>query len=73
MAENATRHLHNFIPLRGSVARNPRMWSHYLSQAIELFGAKSEVLIGQHREWHHLNSTPCIGPSLSTLVRLSPT
>jgi len=36
------------IPLRGSVARDPRMWSRYLSQAIELFGAKSEVLIGQH-------------------------
>jgi alkyl sulfatase BDS1-like metallo-beta-lactamase superfamily hydrolase len=36
------------LPLRGSVARDPRMWSHYLSQAIELFGAKSEVLIGQH-------------------------
>ena len=48
MAENATRHLHNFIPLRGSVARDPRMWSYYLSRAIELFGAKSEVLIGQH-------------------------
>jgi alkyl sulfatase BDS1-like metallo-beta-lactamase superfamily hydrolase len=48
MAENATRHLHNFIPLRGSVARDPRMWSYYLSQAIELFGDKSDVLIGQH-------------------------
>src|SRR5271169_969383 len=45
MAENAMRHLHNFIPLRGSVARDPRMRSHYLSQAIELFGDKSEVLM----------------------------
>jgi linear primary-alkylsulfatase len=48
MAENATRHLHNFIPLRGSVARDPRMWSYYLAQAIALFGDKSDVLIGQH-------------------------
>jgi alkyl sulfatase BDS1-like metallo-beta-lactamase superfamily hydrolase len=48
MAENATHHLHNFIPLRGSVARDPRIWSHYLAEAIELFGDKSDVLIGQH-------------------------
>ena len=48
MAENATRHLHNFCPLRGAVVRDPRMWSHYLAQAVELFGARTEVLIGQH-------------------------
>ena len=48
MAENATHHLHNFIPLRGSVARDPRIWSHYLAEAIELFAGQSEVLIGQH-------------------------
>jgi alkyl sulfatase BDS1-like metallo-beta-lactamase superfamily hydrolase len=48
MAENATRHLHNFCPLRGAVVRDPRMWSHYIAQAIELFGAQSGVLIGQH-------------------------
>jgi alkyl sulfatase BDS1-like metallo-beta-lactamase superfamily hydrolase len=48
MAENATHHLHNFIPLRGSMARDPRIWSHYLAEAIELFGGKSDVLIGQH-------------------------
>ena len=48
MAENATRHLHNFCPLRGAVVRDPRLWSHYLAQAVELFGARTEVLIGQH-------------------------
>jgi alkyl sulfatase BDS1-like metallo-beta-lactamase superfamily hydrolase len=48
MAENATRHLHNFCPLRGAVVRDPRAWAHYLSQAIELFGVKTDVLIGQH-------------------------
>ncbi len=48
MAENATRHLHNFCPLRGAVVRDPRLWAHYLGQAIELFGAQTEVLIGQH-------------------------
>ncbi|MEQ9642230.1 MAG: alkyl sulfatase dimerization domain-containing protein [Alphaproteobacteria bacterium] len=48
MAENACRHLHNFCPLRGSVVRDPRMWSHYLGDAIERFGADVAVLIGQH-------------------------
>lgn len=48
MAENATRHLHNFCPLRGSVVRDPRIWSHYLGDAIERFGDTVEVLIGQH-------------------------
>ncbi|MFQ5974396.1 MAG: alkyl/aryl-sulfatase [Alphaproteobacteria bacterium] len=48
MAENATRHLHNFCPLRGSVVRDPRMWSHYLSQARAMFGDQTDVLIGQH-------------------------
>ncbi|HSH07044.1 MAG TPA: alkyl sulfatase dimerization domain-containing protein [Burkholderiales bacterium] len=48
MAENATRHLHNFCPLRGAVVRDPRLWSHYLAEALELFGAQAEVLIGQH-------------------------
>jgi alkyl sulfatase BDS1-like metallo-beta-lactamase superfamily hydrolase len=48
MAENACPVLHNFIPLRGAVARDPRVWSHYLAQAIELFGDTTDILIGQH-------------------------
>jgi alkyl sulfatase BDS1-like metallo-beta-lactamase superfamily hydrolase len=48
MAENATRHLHNFIPLRGAVARDPRLWSGYLSLAMEMFGPRTDVLIAQH-------------------------
>lgn len=48
MAENATHHLHNFIPLRGAVVRDPRMWSKYLAEAVELFGHKTDILIGQH-------------------------
>ena len=48
MAENATRHLHNFCPLRGAVVRDPRMWAHYLAEAREMFGDTVEVMIGQH-------------------------
>lgn len=48
MAENACPLLHNFIPLRGSVARDPRIWSKYVGDAIALYGPHTEVLIGQH-------------------------
>lgn len=48
MAENATPLLHNFCPLRGSEVRDPRMWSHYLADAVERFGERTEILIAQH-------------------------
>ena len=48
MAENTTRHLHNFIPLRGAVVRDPRIWSRHISDAMALFGEQTEILIGQH-------------------------
>ncbi|MBM3644439.1 MAG: MBL fold metallo-hydrolase [Alphaproteobacteria bacterium] len=48
MAENACPLLHNFIPLRGALARDPRVWSRYIDDAIELYGPGTEVLIGQH-------------------------
>ena len=48
MAENACPLLHNFIPLRGAVARDPRVWARYIGDAIEMYGPKTEVLIGQH-------------------------
>jgi alkyl sulfatase BDS1-like metallo-beta-lactamase superfamily hydrolase len=48
MAENACPVLHNFIPLRGAVARDPRIWAKYIGDAIALYGADTEILIGQH-------------------------
>ena len=48
MAENACPLLHNFIPLRGAVARDPRIWSNYIADAIAFYGPKTEILIGQH-------------------------
>jgi alkyl sulfatase BDS1-like metallo-beta-lactamase superfamily hydrolase len=48
IAENAAYHLHNFLPLRGAMVRDPRMWTKYLGEALELFGARTEVLIAQH-------------------------
>jgi alkyl sulfatase BDS1-like metallo-beta-lactamase superfamily hydrolase len=48
MAENACPLLHNFIPLRGSVVRDPRIWAKYIGDAIALYAPRTEVLIGQH-------------------------
>jgi alkyl sulfatase BDS1-like metallo-beta-lactamase superfamily hydrolase len=48
MAENACPLLHNFIPLRGSVARDPRIWAKYIGEAIKMYGSGTDVLIGQH-------------------------
>jgi len=48
MAENACPVLHNFIPLRGAVARDPRIWAKYIGDAIALYGSDTEILIGQH-------------------------
>jgi alkyl sulfatase BDS1-like metallo-beta-lactamase superfamily hydrolase len=48
LAENATHTFHNLLPFRGSQVRNSRAWSGYLAEALELWGAEVDVLIGQH-------------------------
>jgi alkyl sulfatase BDS1-like metallo-beta-lactamase superfamily hydrolase len=48
MAENACPLLHNFIPLRGAVARDPRIWSKYIGDAIRLYAPGTDIMIGQH-------------------------
>jgi alkyl sulfatase BDS1-like metallo-beta-lactamase superfamily hydrolase len=48
MAENATHNLHNLLTLRGALVRDPRQWSRYLNEAIELFAAGSDVAFASH-------------------------
>ncbi|MFC8529294.1 alkyl/aryl-sulfatase [Nocardia sp. NPDC057227] len=48
LAENASHNLHNLLTLRGALVRDPRMWSHYLDEAIELFAADSDLAFGSH-------------------------
>jgi alkyl sulfatase BDS1-like metallo-beta-lactamase superfamily hydrolase len=48
MAENATHNLHNLLTLRGAQVRDPRIWSRYLAEAIELFGRQSDVAFASH-------------------------
>ncbi|RKE19692.1 alkyl/aryl-sulfatase [Streptomyces sp. TLI_171] len=48
MAENATHNLHNILTLRGALVRDARIWSRYLTEAIELFAADSDVVFASH-------------------------
>jgi len=48
MSENATHNLHNLLTLRGAQVRDPRIWSRYLSEAIELFASRSDVAFASH-------------------------
>ena len=48
MAENATHNMHNLLTLRGAQVRDPRIWSRYLAEAIELFAQKSDVAFASH-------------------------
>ncbi len=48
MAENATHNLHNLLTLRGALVRDPRAWSRYLDQAIEMFDGGYDVAFASH-------------------------
>jgi len=48
MAENATHNMHNILTLRGAEVRDPRIWSRYLSEAIELFARDADVAFASH-------------------------
>ncbi|WP_438853553.1 alkyl/aryl-sulfatase [Agromyces sp. M3QZ16-3] len=48
MAENATHTLHNLLTLRGALVRDPHVWSKYLTEAIERFGDRADVVFASH-------------------------
>ncbi|MFF3312760.1 alkyl/aryl-sulfatase [Streptomyces sp. NPDC002952] len=48
MAENATHNLHNLLTLRGAQVRDPRVWAHYLTEAIDLFADATDVAFASH-------------------------
>jgi alkyl sulfatase BDS1-like metallo-beta-lactamase superfamily hydrolase len=54
IADNAARAMHNILTPRGALVRDPRIWAHYLDEAIDLFGDRSDVLFAGHH-W------PCWG------------
>ena len=48
MAEDVTHNMHNLYTIRGAEIRDGRLWSRYISDAIERYGDKAEVEIAQH-------------------------
>jgi len=48
VAENATHNLHNLYPLRGAQVRDGNAWARYLNEAMERFGADTDVVFAQH-------------------------
>ncbi len=48
IAENATHTLHNVQTLRGALVRDAHAWSHYLTEAIQRYGDKTEVIFASH-------------------------
>jgi alkyl sulfatase BDS1-like metallo-beta-lactamase superfamily hydrolase len=47
-AENAIHTMHNVYTLRGAKMRDARAWAYFLGEALELFGARSDVLFAPH-------------------------
>jgi alkyl sulfatase BDS1-like metallo-beta-lactamase superfamily hydrolase len=48
MAEDATHNMHNLYTIRGAEIRDGRLWSRYLSEAIERYGERTDTVIAQH-------------------------
>ncbi|MCB8984451.1 MAG: MBL fold metallo-hydrolase [Ardenticatenaceae bacterium] len=48
MAENVSRNMHNLYTLRGAQVRNPKVWAHYIDEAIELFNGRYTVIFSSH-------------------------
>jgi alkyl sulfatase BDS1-like metallo-beta-lactamase superfamily hydrolase len=48
MAENATHNLHNLLTLRGALVRDPHVWSGYLTEAIDTFAGRTDVVFASH-------------------------
>jgi alkyl sulfatase BDS1-like metallo-beta-lactamase superfamily hydrolase len=48
MAEIANQAFHNLLPMRGALVRDPLAWSKYLDNALQHYGADSDIVIMQH-------------------------
>ena len=48
MAEDLVPTMHNLYTLRGAEIRDGNLWSRYISEALEAFGDKTDVMIAQH-------------------------
>lgn len=48
MAEDTSHTMHNLYTIRGAEIRDGRKWSKYINEALQRYGAGTDVLIAQH-------------------------
>ncbi|MBY0563385.1 MAG: MBL fold metallo-hydrolase [Hyphomonadaceae bacterium] len=48
LAENANASMHNILTPRGALVRDAKAWADYLTEALRLYGARSDVMITSH-------------------------
>lgn len=48
LAENANGSLHNVLTPRGALVRDAKAWADYLTEALRLYGDRSEVMVASH-------------------------
>jgi alkyl sulfatase BDS1-like metallo-beta-lactamase superfamily hydrolase len=48
MAEDVNHTMHNLYTMRGSEVRDGNLWSRYIGEALDAFGDRTDVVIGQH-------------------------
>lgn len=48
LAENANPSMHNILTPRGALVRDTKAWADYLTEALRLYGGKSDALVTSH-------------------------
>ncbi len=48
LAENANASMHNILTPRGALVRDAKAWADYLTEALRLYGPRTEVMITSH-------------------------
>lgn len=48
LAENANVTMHNILPARGALVRDSKAWADYLTESLQLYGARSDVMFVSH-------------------------
>lgn len=48
VADNALHSQHNILTLRGALVRDATQWARFLTESINLFGRRSDIVIGGH-------------------------
>ena len=63
MAENTSHTMHNILTIRGAQVRDAHAWAHYLTETIELFGDRTDVVFASHHwpTWGHDQALEFIG------------